>query len=210
MINVQDFISHIGQTGLANLSRFDCLITGVAGMPETQAGLTYRIRSASFPGRGVGIIDYVTYGPPQAIGIESTTSAFSIDVILSEDFAEKLYFERWQDKCVGYARGSATPLVGMFDIGFYDEYKGTVQIRQYDAADNIVHSCTLIEAWPVDVGDIQSSWHSDELASINVKLAYRYYINDAGWTQSQNVAGLNAAPANVSSLYVSSNGPLST
>lgn len=190
MINVQDFLSHIGGTGIANAARFDCLITGVAGMPETQAGLTYRIRQTAFPGRAVGKIDYTTYGPPQAIGFESTTSPIGIDVILSEDFAEKLYFERWQDKCVGYARGSATPLVGMFDIGFYDEYKGTVVIRQYDASDQIVHSCTLLEAWPIDIGDISSGWHDDNILSLNIKFAYRYYVNDEGWTQSQNPAGV--------------------
>lgn len=192
MFSVQDFISNLASGGTASGARFDVLVTGITDMPEVQDGLVYRICDVSFPGRGVGVIDYETLGPTQAIGFSAGMSAVGIDVILSKDLSEKLFFERWQDKCVGYARSSMQPLVGQFDIGFYRDYIGTVVLRKYDEAERLVHSCTLIEAWPVDVGDVRVSWKDDSLLIINIKFAYRYYINDDGWAASQTIPGVGS------------------
>lgn len=67
---------------------------------------------------------------------------------------------------------------GTYDIGYYDDYKGRINIFQYDVTGQMRYACTLIDAWPVNVADLQGDWSSDSLHRLMVTFMYRQYRDE--------------------------------
>lgn len=62
-----------------------------------------------------------------------------------------------------------------FNIGFYNDYVGTVTIVQYNEDGQQAYACTLVEAYPVLVGGMPLNWGSDELHRLTVQFVYRFF-----------------------------------
>jgi hypothetical protein len=102
---------------------------------------------------------------------------------MSEDMREKEYFEYWQNRIVNtgaFEVGSSQKdfygyVQSKFNTKYFDEYLGTIIIRQYGSAGELRSIHTLNEAYPLIINPIAMSWSSDELAKLGVTFAYRNY-----------------------------------
>lgn len=200
--NVQSMIGTLSKSGFAKASHFEVWINGKGGDPNDEREMAMRVDVADIPGRNFAPIDhkFTNIGPVNRMphGMQTFTDV-TISVILSEDLREKLYFERWQEaiRNTGAFEGApnsaadGTNMVTNEDIGaapvnteyglspfyhnYFDNYIGTVEIRQYGVAGELMSIHTLVEAYPISIAPISMSWASEEAARMQVTFAYRYY-----------------------------------
>jgi hypothetical protein len=104
--------------------------------------------------------------------------------ILSEDLREKEYFEKWHQSVIGtgafegesgytdfYGGGTMT----RYTAGYWDDYTGTVDIRQYGEAGDLRSIHTLNQAYPIILGGVAMNWADESIAKLTVTFAYRNY-----------------------------------
>lgn len=175
-MNLNKFISDINKRGVAKASTFDVLITRNSNGDATEEyNMTMRIESVDFPGRSLTMAQSNYTGVPYQMVSGATFAEIPLSIILSENFSEKEYLEKWQDDAVGKYRSEE--LTGnSFNLGFYDSYIGTVEITQYNDIGDPVYRAKLIDAFPSAVGVVNSSWENgDQILKLPVMFTYRYY-----------------------------------
>jgi len=62
-----------------------------------------------------------------------------------------------------------------FNTKYFDDYLGTVTIRQYGSAGELRSIYTLNETYPIIINPISMSWAEDAVARLSVTMAYRNY-----------------------------------
>lgn len=180
--NITEFISNINASGgTAPAYAFAVRLhppASIIGQLDPKH-FFYRVDAAPFPGRAI-ITSDVRYGTfpirKHATGptyIEVTTS-----IILSADFRERDAILAWQDLAVGGHRkfngANRTP----FNTGYYDDYRGRVEVMQYApharGEGDWAYKVTLIDAYPVLVNQLEGSWESPEQHRMQVTWTYHY------------------------------------
>lgn len=199
--NVNDFSANMNKNGFGRSAHYQvrCYPPGydsgagtAINMPEVQAELSFRTDSVTLPGRGALTTEMHTYGPPQSMAYESQYPPVEMTVMLSPDNKEREYFQRWQDIAVGSVRNGAQNGRGQgsllnsqnglalhnFDIGYYIEYAGVVNILTYNVNGDNVYICRLYEAWPATISGINLNWGENDINKLLVGFRYRYYVED--------------------------------
>jgi hypothetical protein len=184
--NVNNLVSSINKTGIAKTSHFEVQITG-AGDSVLEEAMMTRVESIELPGRSLMTAEhkFSNYGPVNKVPYGGQTYGdATLSIILSEDMREKEYFEIWQNSMVNTGAfevgGSQQDFVGgyvqsKFNTKYFDDYFGTVTIRQYGSAGDLRSIHTLNEAYPLIINPITMNWGTDEVAKMSVTLAYRNY-----------------------------------
>ena len=144
-------------------------------MPQkTSEGTTrrtsLRCESIEFPGRNLDTTpDVNIYGPER--NIVSGLSYADITGVFqcSTDLREKIFFETWQ-------RLSFNP--DTWNMGYYDDYTGTIQIFQLDEQDNRRYGVELIECFPKTVGELTYDYSAvNTQQKVQITFSYRYWKN---------------------------------
>lgn len=172
--NVNDMVSSLNKSGFAKPSHFEVFIQGGADL-DTERELSYRAESVDIPGRSIASVEhkFQNYGPVNKVAYGSIYGDITVQFLVSQDMREKEYFEIWQDKMVGtgaFADGQA-----QFNTKYFDNYAGTIEIRQYGSHGNLHSIHTLNEAYPLIVNPITMSWAEDGAVRMGVTFAYRNY-----------------------------------
>ena len=129
-----------------------------------------RCENISLPGRNMDSTpDTNIYGPEREIVTGYSFGDIDATFQCSSDMREKKYWETWQ-------RLRFNPKT--FDIGYYNDYVGTIDIHTLDEQENRRYGCRLVEAWPKTIA-AQSLGYADinTYQTIDVTIAYRYWIN---------------------------------
>ena len=129
-----------------------------------------RCESISMPGRNMDSTpDTNIYGPEREIVTGYSFGDINAIFQCSSDMREKKYWETWQ-------RLTYNPKT--FDIGYYNDYVGTVDIHTLDEQENRRYGCRLIEAWPKTIGPQQLAYNDNNTyQTVEITIAYRYWIN---------------------------------
>ena len=129
-----------------------------------------RCESISMPGRNMDSTpDTNIYGPEREIVTGYSFGDINAVFQCSSDMREKKYWETWQ-------RLTYNPKT--FDIGYYNDYVGTVDIHTLDEQENRRYGCRLIEAWPKAISPQALSYAPGATyQTVQVSIAYRYWIN---------------------------------
>jgi hypothetical protein len=177
--NVQNLASSLSKQGIAKSSHFEVQLTGPYGL-DAERDMMYRADSVSLPGRSITTTEHKfdNYGPVNKVAYGQVYSDLAVTFILSEDMREKEYFEVWQDKMVGtgaFTQSNSRFSNATFNTKYFDNYAGVITIRQYGSAGELRSIHTLVEAYPIMLGDVQMSWGDDQPARLSVTFAYKYY-----------------------------------
>ena len=129
-----------------------------------------RCESISLPGRNMDSTpDANIYGPEREIVTGYSFGDIDATFQCSSDMREKKYWETWQ-------RLTYNPKT--FDIGYYNDYVGTVDIHTLDEQENRRYGCRLVEAWPKSIGPQQLAYNDNNTyQTVEITIAYRYWIN---------------------------------
>lgn len=184
--NVNNLVSSINKTGVAKTSHFEVQITG-AGDSVLEESMMARVDTVELPGRSLMTAEhkFSNYGPLNKVPYGGQTYGdTTLSIILSEDMREKEYFEIWQNRIVNtgaFETGSGQQdfvggyIQSKFNTRYFDNYFGSVTIRQYGSAGELRSIYTLNEAYPIIINPISMNWGSDEIAKLSVTFAYRNY-----------------------------------
>ena len=129
-----------------------------------------RCESISMPGRNMDSTpDSNIYGPEREIVTGYSFGDINAVFQCSSDMKEKKYWETWQ-------RLTYNPKT--FDIGYYNDYVGTVDIHTLDEQERRRYGVRLVEAWPKTIG-AQSLGYEDNntYQTVDITIAYRYWVN---------------------------------
>lgn len=174
-MNIRDFLAQINNGGISYTSEFYVQLFPPESFDMDLERLTFRIESASLPGRGVNSVDFSLNGLAQKIPNGSSVGEIELSVILSEDRREKLFFEQWLDKIIGNYRVNNEKQ--NYKIGYYKEIIGSCNIIQLDVNGNESYRAELKEVYPLTLGNVEASWENKNIAKLSVTLAYKYYTD---------------------------------
>ena len=175
--NVNALTSSINQTGVAQASHFDILISYDGG--EKARHLSMRADTVNIPGRTISTLEhrFTNYGPLQKIPYSQVYGDLNLSFLMSEDLREKDYFERWHDNMVntGAYDTSGNGRYSQFNTKYYEGYVGTIEIRQYGPDGDIRTIHKINDAYPVLIGEVGMDWGSGDLMKLQVTFAFKNY-----------------------------------
>jgi len=124
----------------------------------------------SMPGRNIDTApDNNIYGPVREIAQGWSFADITAQFQLSSDLKERRFFETWQ-------RLSFNP--DTWNMGYYDDYTGTIQIFQLDEQDNRRYGVELIECFPKTVGELTYDYSAvNTQQKVQITFSYRYWKN---------------------------------
>ena len=177
--NVQNVISSINKSGVAQSSHFEVYLSGPDKIGESD--MRYRSDSVNLPGRSLMTTEhkFTNYGPINKVPYGQLYGDSTITFLLSEDLREKDYFENWQNMMIttgAYEENLSSYVAeSKWNVNYFHDYIGTVTIRQYGAAGNLKTIHKLQEAYPILIGDVSMGWGNDDPAKLTVTFAYKNY-----------------------------------
>ena len=129
-----------------------------------------RCESISMPGRNMDSTpDTNIYGPEREIVTGYSFGDINAVFQCSSDMREKKYWETWQRLCYNPQT---------FDIGYYNDYTGSVEIHTLDEQENRRYGVKLIEAYPKAIGAQSLGYGTmNSYQTIDITIAYRYWVN---------------------------------
>jgi hypothetical protein len=176
-----ELLATLNKNGVAKSSHFEVQITGPGDSGE-ENDLMFRADTCELPGRTISTSEYrATTGPIRKIAYASTYTDTSIGFLCSEDLREKRYFEEWQDMIMNHraTKGmSAKHARGKYEVGYYEKYVRTIEIRQYNESGAKQSTHFLDEAYPIGIAPITMAWSDDALIRLQITFAFHDYRAD--------------------------------
>jgi hypothetical protein len=173
--NITTFRSNIaGNKRLAYTGFFDVTVTNpYNNSPDI---IKYRAEGVVLPEKSVDSTKLEYYGLPYKIASRAAVPNHTLmSLLCSTDLSERKFFAEWLDKIGGNHRtvnGSGT---GMFDVEYYNSYKGQFVIDQYNEYGAKIYTVKYLDAYPLEIGPIQQSWANQDVMRFTLTIAYRYY-----------------------------------
>ena len=147
---------------------------------ETARRISFRCNSISIPARSLRTqVNSNIYGPTHQIVQGQVFAPVEATFYCGSDLAERYFFEEWQ---------KITYNPDTYDINYYKEYIGSVEIYQLNEQDERTYGCKLEECFPVTIGALPyGHGNSNTIQTISVEFAYRYWRNIATEPQKANL-----------------------
>ena len=174
MANITQFKSRL-KGGGARANQFKVLLQT---FPEGTAGdisdLSFLCKSTTLPGQTITatVVDF----RGRQIKLAGDSRAFedwSMTVINDTSFSIRNAFEKWMEKINNMATngGVTNPA----------EYQTDIIIQQLDRGETVLKTYTLINAFPVSLGEIAVSYDTnDTIEDFTIDFAYEYYTAQKG------------------------------
>ena len=194
MARLNEFIGSISKQQLAQKAQYKVKIFGPQNR-GADANLNLLCESISFPGQNIrSVPDTLRFGPAREHGQGMTYGPFTATFMCSSDMREKRYFEDWQKQIINH---------NTWEIKYYDNYKGSLEISQLDKNDNVTYKIKVIEAYPKtimpqDVGYSQVNSYQ----TLGIEFTYRFWK----WDYEPGFRNDPAHAQRVSEVYVNKTG----
>ena len=157
------------ENGHALPNRFEVMIYPPSVNYALARNVSLRCESILLPGRNLDTgTDGMPYGPTREI-VDGVTYAEDIAMtfVASAGLEERVFFEEWQE----LAFNKKT-----WNVGYYDDYVGTVEIYLLNRQDERRFGIKLIEAFPKTIdGTDLSQPASSEIIKTSVSFSFRYW-----------------------------------
>jgi hypothetical protein len=181
--NAQNIISSLAKSGVAHSGYFEVFIISNIQRPTTfdksgdESQMRFRAEAAEIPGRSLATVDqrFDNYSPVSRVVTGQTYTDVTVSFLLSEDMREKEYFERWQDSAVQTGAFQDVGVQVKNNPQYYNNYVGTVEIRQYGSAGDLRSVHKLDNAFPIVLGGVQMNWSDESFARLQVSFSYQRY-----------------------------------
>ena len=147
---------------------------------ETARRISFRCDSISIPARSLRTqVNGNIYGPTHQIVQGQVFAPVEASFYCGSDLAERYFFEEWQ---------KITYNPDTYDINYYKEYIGSIEIYQLNEQDERTYGCKLEECFPVTIGALPyGHGNTNSIQKISVEFAYRYWRNIATEPQKANL-----------------------
>tara|TARA_B100000795_G_scaffold108649_1_gene80242 strand:- start:146 stop:850 length:705 start_codon:yes stop_codon:yes gene_type:complete len=160
--------------------------------------ISMRVESVVLPGRTLTTAQEANvYGPDREI-VEGVTYAdeIAIDFQASSGLDERVFFENWQKQAFNEKT---------WNIGYYKDYIGSMQIYLLDRQDVRRYGLKLWEVFPKTItANTLTAAEATEIIKTNVSFSFRYWTNLDQNQQGPDIMGriletvINSAERNIS------------
>ena len=142
--------------------------------PGPSMNVRFRVQAADLPQRQLETQPRFTNGPQRMIPFGIIYATTVIDVIESDQYDMRKYFDEWMSRMSGLTSdGSATEAKDRYKMAYYDDCVATFIIVAYAANGLPQAKWTLKEAYPIAVNATQMNWANvNQYVTIPVELAY--------------------------------------
>ena len=158
--------------------------TNVRGLKNNEASrrVSFRCDSIAIPGRNLRTqVNGNIYGPPHEIVQGITFGELQATFYLGNDLGERYFFEEWQ---------KTTYNPSTYNINYYKEYVGRLEIYQLNEKDERTYGCRLLEVFPKTISQIDyGHGNSNAINKITVGFMYRNWENIATDEKKENLEG---------------------
>jgi hypothetical protein len=139
---------------------------------EAARRISFRCDSISIPARSLRTqVNGNIYGPTHQIVQGQVFAPVEATFYCGSDLAERYFFEEWQ---------KITYNPDTYDINYYKEYIGSIEVYQLNEKDERTYGCKLEECFPVTIGALAyGHGNNNQIQKISVEFAYRYWRNIA-------------------------------
>jgi hypothetical protein len=128
-----------------------------------------RCESITLPGRNLSSTpDSNVHGPlREIVNNVSYVDSIAMTFQASSDLRERVFFEKWQ-----YAAFNPNT----WNVGYYDDYVGSVDIYLLDRQDQRKYGLKLHECFPKEIGPTELSYASNnEIVRLSITMNFRYW-----------------------------------
>lgn len=160
--------------------------------------LEYRCEMAQFPSVSFATTQRKIYGPPQIQPYLKEYNHTNMTFIVTDSMNEKMIFDNWME----LINPSST-----YDFNYKSDYITPISINQYTVTDDLSYSITLVDAFPIDVGQLDVDWNNENGPhKLAVVFAYHYWMQNsfqaltADIVNSGIATGVDIATQTVSAL----------
>tara|TARA_Y100000310_G_scaffold171233_1_gene171432 strand:+ start:17 stop:694 length:678 start_codon:yes stop_codon:yes gene_type:complete len=171
--SIHDILSKTKE-GFATPNRYEVIITGPSKRKKKAISIDQRKISlfcteATLPARSLeSSPDNNIYGVAREV---VNRPLYAGDIVLtffcSHGAEERIFFEEWQ-------QNAFDPTT--WDVGYYDDYIGVVDIYLLDKSNIRYYGVRLHEAYPKEVQPILLSYaQSTDIIKVNISMQYRYW-----------------------------------
>ena len=158
--------------------------TNVRGLKSSEAArrVSFRCDSIAIPGRNLRTqVNGNIYGPPHEVVQGITFGELQATFYLGNDLGERYFFEEWQ-------KTTYNPTT--YNINYYKEYVGRLEIYQLNEKDERTYGCRLLEVFPKTISQIDyGHGNSNAINKITVGFMYRNWENIATDEKKENLEG---------------------
>lgn len=143
--------------------------------PGPSMNVRFRVQAADLPQRQLETQPRFTNGPQRMIPFGIIYATTVIDVIESDQYDMRKYFDDWMGRMSGLTGDEgATEAKDRYKMAYYDDCVATFIIVAYAANGLPQAKWTLKEAYPIAVNATQMNWANvNQYVTIPVELAYR-------------------------------------
>lgn len=125
--------------------------------PFDERKISLRASSTIFPGKTIMVKDDLLrygFGVVDKIGHNTLYSNVPVEFIVDSEFDLARSFHSWMDLINKADRTVDNPYL----IGYKDDYATTMSISQYNRQGFQTSQCTLYDAFPIEIGDVQIAY----------------------------------------------------
>ena len=146
------------------------IFSGTERQSDARA-ISLRAQNVTLPGRNLATSqESNVYGPDREI-VEGVTYADDISMSFqsSSGLSERVFFENWQKQAFNEKT---------WNIGYYNDYIGTVEIYVLDKQEQRRYGIKLWEAFPKTIGANELAYDSnDQIMLVPVSFTFRYWTS---------------------------------
>ena len=157
------------KTDPARAFRFDVFIPSPQGIDSSildAFNLTYRCEVAQLPGRNFSTMEQKTYGPIEKFPYWTNYNDIDLTFLIDDDMIIKKGFDQWME----YINPAPT-----FNFNYKNDYSVDITIRQFNAQNDYSYQVRLVDAFPINMNQLDLDWSSDSIHKLTVTFAYTYW-----------------------------------
>ena len=176
---IEEFISQLNRKGVSYKSDFELILTFPNKLQSTISIREIALRSnrCDIPGRSIQTAPVrQQVGPERLMAYNVSHMPITSSIILDAGMEVKKTLEAWQDLAVGHFRNANNRRQsGKFNIGYYDDYVGTMEIKQFERVSRQVYHCRLLECYPLTINPLDADWSTDSINELTITWGYHYF-----------------------------------
>ena len=154
--------------GYMRPNRFEILINSPPSVSAANKQVHFHVKEINLPDRSLRtVMNSNPYGPPTEMVQGQIYGTLNAVFYLSADMTEKLYFQEWQKSTFNF---------DTYDINYYKEYVGNIEIYTLDEQNKRRFGVKVHECYPDTISPIQLSQDvSTSVGTVSVGFKYRYF-----------------------------------
>lgn len=165
-MNISTFKANVASNPFLDATRYTVQIVGPAG--TLSQSLSMNCSNVELPGRGFSTVEQYHHGPIRKVPYAELYDDVTTEFYATDSLTERKFFNDWQLLIAGED----------YYFAYYKDFVGSVVINTQNKMDQNVNKIELIEAWPMNISQIQLGYTEEGIVPVfSVVWSYHHWEN---------------------------------